>query len=370
MNIEFYETKQFYNTGSVGIVPKESLKLFDSNIRKEAQSPTSNEVIEKIVFYYRNTKVEIAKLLNVDINNLAYIQSTNLGISTVLQSLAWHEGDKIIVGKNEYIDAILPFYALSKKFGVEIIRLKGEQSIKEVDLLMDEHVKMVFMSHIEYNTGHNHSISRISQNIKNRENVILMIDGAQAVGQIPIEEIDYCDIYVFPVHKWLLGPTGTGFIYITDKIVNQIIPVNICSIGGQIINNEVIYNKKASIVENSSFNFCQYSIVYNNLKLFDDFGWSRVYNHIEEMATYLSNQFKSVFRFKEMKITACNGMVFVEGENLEVLYNSLIENKYICKFICEENKIRFTVHLYNNESDIDEMIDFIDREAYTERGVS
>jgi selenocysteine lyase/cysteine desulfurase len=57
-------------------------------------------------------------------------------------------------------------------------------------------------------------------------NILTIIDGAQAVGNIEVDvKAIGCDAYAAPGHKWLLAPKGTGFLYIRKEAASQIQPV-------------------------------------------------------------------------------------------------------------------------------------------------
>jgi selenocysteine lyase/cysteine desulfurase len=52
--------------------------------------------------------------------------------------------------------------------------------------------------------------------------VVCVIDGAQAPGQVPVDlRALGCDFYVASGHKWLLGPKGTGFVFIRDEWLDR-----------------------------------------------------------------------------------------------------------------------------------------------------
>jgi len=57
-------------------------------------------------------------------------------------------------------------------------------------------------------------------------NILTIIDGAQAVGNIEVDvKAIGCDAYAAPGHKWLMAPKGTGFLYIRKEAASQIQPV-------------------------------------------------------------------------------------------------------------------------------------------------
>jgi selenocysteine lyase/cysteine desulfurase len=57
-------------------------------------------------------------------------------------------------------------------------------------------------------------------------NILTIVDGAQAVGNIEVDVRALgCDAYAAPGHKWLMGPKGTGFLYVRKEAASQIQPV-------------------------------------------------------------------------------------------------------------------------------------------------
>jgi selenocysteine lyase/cysteine desulfurase len=58
-----------------------------------------------------------------------------------------------------------------------------------------------------------------------RKGVLCIVDGAQAVGQIDVDvKALGCDAYATSGHKWLMGPKGTGFVYINKDAGDGIAP--------------------------------------------------------------------------------------------------------------------------------------------------
>ena len=65
--------------------------------------------------------------------------------------------------------------------------------------------------------GHLYPVKEICNEARKR-NVLSLVDGAQAVGQFPISITDLgCDAYAASLHKWILAPSGTGFLYIQKE---------------------------------------------------------------------------------------------------------------------------------------------------------
>jgi selenocysteine lyase/cysteine desulfurase len=77
------------------------------------------------------------------------------------------------------------------------------------------------VSHITCTTGAVMPIAEIADLCRER-GVICVIDGAQAVGQIPVDLVSLgCDFYVASGHKWLLAPKGTGLLYVREEMLDS-----------------------------------------------------------------------------------------------------------------------------------------------------
>ncbi|GMQ63905.1 aminotransferase class V-fold PLP-dependent enzyme [Vallitalea maricola] len=347
----------YLNCGSLGRMPKSSANLLNQYLQDEIRCPTNQYNTERLRNTYYKLKIEMSNLLGVNDSNLAYTQSTNIGIGTLLTAFTWNKGDKILIGDNEYSDGILPFYALKLKFGVDIIELNSENLIDEINKNMDEKVKLIFFSHIEYNTGVMHDLKKIRESINIGKNTKILVDGAQAVGQVNVQ-LDSVDFYVFPFHKWMLGPMGTGMIYI--KSTESLKPIILSTLGLDYTDeNKRVLRKDARLIENSSFNFWLFATILNNIMLFNKIGLENIYEHIRTSASYFISQLKS----KDLVfINDCyykNGMAFIEL-NEERCSNKLIEelenNNIYARTIPDTNKLRFCFHIYNTKEQIDVLV--------------
>ena len=69
-------------------------------------------------------------------------------------------------------------------------------------------------------------IKKIAENLKN-ENILFLVDGAQSAGQIEVDinELE-CDFYSIPGQKWIMGPEGTGAIYVKKELIDKLLCIN------------------------------------------------------------------------------------------------------------------------------------------------
>ena len=164
-----------------------------------------------------DTRMSLAQLFNIgDPMNLIFTfnctESLNLGIKGVLQP-----GDHVITTSMEHNSVLRPIRYL-EQFGVESTIIKanclGEINVEDIKNQIKDNTKLIVTTHISNLTGTIMPIRAIGELAK-EYGVLYLIDAAQSAG---IYEIDATtmnvDMIAFPGHKGLLGPQGTGGLYI------------------------------------------------------------------------------------------------------------------------------------------------------------
>jgi selenocysteine lyase/cysteine desulfurase len=144
-----------------------------------------------------------------------------MGLSFVAMGLDLADGDEVIQTDQEHVGAKSCWEVLQKRRRVawktvtlpvpmndpaEIVRL--------VEAAITPRTRVIAWPHITSQLGAIQPVREICALARSR-GIFTVIDGAQAIGQIPIDvhAID-CDAYAGSPHKWLLAPAGNGFLYL------------------------------------------------------------------------------------------------------------------------------------------------------------
>lgn len=164
---------------------------------------------------------KIAKLFNIsDPTRVIFTWNTtgalNLGIQGVLK-----EGDHVITTSMEHNSVLRPLKMLESK-GVEhtivMCDKTGIINLRDIKEVMKENTKMLVCTHVSNVTGSIQPIRELGE-FAHRNGLIFMVDGAQSGGVLPINVTEMnIDMLAMPGHKGLLGPMGTGFLYIKEGI--------------------------------------------------------------------------------------------------------------------------------------------------------
>lgn len=151
---------------------------------------------------------------------LVFTQNTtealNMGLKGVLQS-----GDHVITTTMEHNSVLRPLKALEKR-GVSqsVIRADREGFIKasEIEKAIRKDTKLIAITAASNVTGTRMPLEEIGE-LARRRGILFLVDGAQGAGSMAIDvERMHIDMLAFPGHKGLLGPQGTGALYVSPEI--------------------------------------------------------------------------------------------------------------------------------------------------------
>ena len=233
INKEFpiFQKQHYLNFGSSGPMPMRAVEKIHSHLLLQAkEGPSSPQVMQKYLGEYVRLKELLSKFLNVSCEELGITQNTTEGINIILRGIDWKAGDEIITTGFEHPGLKIPLKRLEADYSVKIkpiqtAGLSQDDLLKNLEGGITSKLRMVALSHVDYISGRRLPIKKISKLAK-RHNILLLVDGAQAVGAIPVDLWDFgCDFYSFPSHKWLLGPRGIGCLFIAKRRIAMIRPV-------------------------------------------------------------------------------------------------------------------------------------------------
>lgn len=135
-------------------------------------------------------------------------------------------GDHVVTTEIEHNSVIRPLEERVRSDRLSYSTVDSDENgfvnPKDIESAIRPQTQLVVVSHASNVTGSIQDVNEIGQICK-RNNVAFMVDAAQTVGQIPIDfrMID-CDFLAAPGHKGLMGPLGTGFLIIRNRIAQEL----------------------------------------------------------------------------------------------------------------------------------------------------
>ncbi|MDE0069168.1 MAG: aminotransferase class V-fold PLP-dependent enzyme [Caldilineaceae bacterium] len=163
----------------------------------------------------------LARMLNVKEEELSIDTNTSRAMQQIVRGLIWQPGDEFVMTSLEHVSTYGLSYSLTEEHGVtvkviEAERLTDEELLAELAGALTDRTRLICLSHVASPNGRLLPVKEAAA-IAHEAGVPVMLDLAQSVGTMPVDlqELD-CDFAVGSGHKWLLGPMGTGYIFVAE----------------------------------------------------------------------------------------------------------------------------------------------------------
>jgi cysteine desulfurase family protein len=195
-----------------------------------------------------DTREKLAKFFNVkNPSQIAFTSNATESLNIAIQGI-FKAGDHVITTVCEHNSVLRPLYLMEKR-GVELDFITADKNgildYESLESLIKPNTKAVVITHASNLTGNITDLEKISK-ITRKHHLLLIVDAAQTAGIIPIDvEKLGIDILCFTGHKGLLGPQGTGGIYVREDI--KISPLKVGGSGIKSYQKEHPYEMPTSL---------------------------------------------------------------------------------------------------------------------------
>ena len=168
-------------------------------------------------------RARLARLLSCRPANIAVVDGTSRASNLAVALLEAPPGSNVVVDATTYPSSLYPWLG-RRLSGVEIRRAPSGwgglgASVADFERLVDDRTVAVSITHVDPMTGFRHDLCPIAD-VAHRHGAVLVVDVAQSAGVLPLDPAsDGFDIAAGTAMKWLLGPPGIGFLYLSDAVL-------------------------------------------------------------------------------------------------------------------------------------------------------
>ncbi len=212
------------NAGA-GLMPRGVLDAMVAHLKREANFggyESADDAAAAVGDAYAN----VAKLLGAQPCNMAVVENSTVAFFQALSAFDFKPGDVIVTTRNDYISNQLAYLSLARRHGVEVRRATDlasggadPQSVKK--LLRDPRVRLLAVTWVPTNSGLMQPVEALGE-VAEAAGVPYLVDGCQAVGHIPANVAKLrCDFFSGTARKFLRGPRGIGFLYVSDRALQR-----------------------------------------------------------------------------------------------------------------------------------------------------
>lgn len=222
----------YLNTGSLGPTPRSILDVVLKAWNQLETNPVAMSYGGSVHTLADRTRDAVAGLIRCSVDEVLLTRSTTNAMNIAALGIDLARGDRVLTTDVEHEGGSAAWKHLEKRLGIGIDRVvitpedhNVRGIIERFDRAITKQTRVVSVSHVITSTGLRMPVREIVAMVKGR-NILTIIDGAQAVGNIDVDvKAIGCDAYAAPGHKWLMAPKGTGFLYISKAAASTIQPV-------------------------------------------------------------------------------------------------------------------------------------------------
>ena len=322
-----------------------------------------------------DTRENIAKLFNIDNPmNIVFTNNATDSLNLAIKGVV-NKGDHIITTSMEHNSVIRPIKAL-EKVGVEntIVQCddQGFLNIDDLEKAIKPNTKLIVTTHASNVCGTLIDIKSISE-IANKHNILYLIDASQTVGVYDIDLKDIkADMLAAPGHKGLLGPQGTGILYIREGL-----NIDILKEGGTGSRSEDLFQPDLfpDKYESGTHNTPGIVGLNEGVKFIFKEGIDKIKEHEEELCKYMLERLEEVPNIiiygpkdanKRASVISINIGNMDSGEITFLLdseYNIATRSGIHCAPLAhktlgtlEQGAVRFSIGYFNTKEEIDKAV--------------
>ena len=221
----------FLNHGSFGACPKPIFEEFQ-RFQLELETEPVDFIQRKQPKYLKTARESLAKFVGCRAEDLFFTSNPTFAINVIMRSIKLNPGDEILATNHEYgaMDRTWNFYC--KKSGAKYIRqnislpiVSKEQMIAEFWKGYNQNTKVIFLNQMSSATALIFPVKEICDKAKEL-GLITIVDGAHVPGHIDLNITDLNpDYYTATLHKWMLAPKGSSFLYVKPELQNELEPL-------------------------------------------------------------------------------------------------------------------------------------------------
>ena len=352
----------YLNTGAGSPSPRRVVEATETAVEyHEYEAPIGAGTYGALSEDLTETREVVADHVGTDAGSIALTESTTDAIGRVGAAMDWHPGDVVVRTDQEHSAGILPWDRLRETHDVEVRVVDVDCGHVDRDEWREAvgDAKLVVFSSLCWTDGARLPVGELTD-IAQDAGARVLVDAVQSVGQHPVDvEAWGADAVAAAGHKWLLGPTGTGFLSVDDEFARSLEPAQIGYYGVEDPESETVELKPgAHRFEVGSVSPVPYAGLREGIATIGELGYDTIADRVER----LTDRLKDGLGDRHVSPDAYeSGLVSFEADDPVETAERLVEAGIHVRDIPPSGTVRASVHVFNTESDVDALLEALDR---------
>ena len=219
------------NNGGVSPSPRVVQEAMQRHLQFSNEAPvhTMWRVLEPQI---ETVRQRLAGEFGCDPEELAITRNASESLEICILGLDLKAGDEVLTTNQDYPRMITAWRQRERREGIKLNQISFPVPPPSMDDLYQRferaitpRTKVIHFCHITNLTGQIFPVKRICR-LGRERGIEVIVDGAHAYAHFPFKHADLdCDYYGTSLHKWLLAPHGTGFLYVRKSKIKNLWPL-------------------------------------------------------------------------------------------------------------------------------------------------
>lgn len=322
----------------------------------------------------------IATFTGSNKNEIALTHNVTEGINIACWGVPLKRRDEVIITDQEHVGNALPWLNRQKLHGIVLKTFTpaptAAETLERIAALITKRTRVIAVPHIPCTQGQVLPVKEICRLARDK-GIYSCIDGAHGPGMIPLGLHEMgCDTYASCGHKWMLGPKGTGFLYVRGEFGGILQPY---FVGGGSSGGDWDMVQSPGYMPPYADNAHRYFGGTQSLGLsmgvtasvdfLDNIGMENVHNRIKYLGSYVQQGLLSLGDKIEL-LTPTEAQSYCGVNSFRIrnvsyndFYKTCAHNDMRIRAVPENgiNCIRVSTHIYNNKQEIDSLVELVRR---------
>lgn len=351
------------NHGSYGNVPTAVFDNYIKNTRREYGFPDRFMLTEQKNEYIEALEIVASKYLHCDYHNLAFVPNATTGVNTVLRSLNFKKGDKILFFSTIYGACYNTIKFLERSVGIVPVVIditaypwEDAEILEKFNLSISNEgpIKLALFDAVTLMPGVRLPFEDLTK-ICRENGIISLIDGAHSIGLIDLNLGETApDFFVTNLHKWLFVPRGCAAMYVDPKFHGEIqsLPVSHSYVDESIVKPDIM-----TLIDKFFFigtkNFAAIATIKSAIRFREEVCGGEV-----AISEYCTNLSKVAIERHQKKWPF---MKFINNSNLLILVPSMVNLVIRITDLCKHYEIATVPDIdFTNKAEAENFHDYVD----------
>jgi selenocysteine lyase/cysteine desulfurase len=212
----------YLNAAAAGLLPNAVTEAAVAAIRRHAERGVLS--VPEDFRAIAAARDALARLIGGRAEDIAFVLNTAEGIARIAAGLDWRPGDEVVLGDLEFPANVYPWAAQGDR-GARIRLVPSEGGRLEAERLigaMGPRTRVLAVSQVQFSSGYRMDLESLGRAAAER-GVLFCVDAIQGLGVLPL------DVRALGIgalagdgRKWLMAPSGTGYLYVAPEWVERI----------------------------------------------------------------------------------------------------------------------------------------------------